>query len=202
MFLYFLLTEIERNIQGLSSKSARTRRKSHAALLHARVSSDKSNNGDSGGGGGAVSEAAMQQLNQRLKVMEKKLSRISQIEAKLDKLILANTRSANQTRDPTRKKQQSPKQESPVKTNRKKMPGMNKKAGNSGTFSKAGVGSRMRRVTESAAEHTRVETVLPVEWEKSYSEEEGRNYYYNRKSGVTQWELPEGGQKGGSLIKM
>ena len=197
-----MLTEIERNIQGLSSKSARTRRKSHAALLHARVSSDKSNNGDSGGGGGAVSEAAMQQLNQRLKVMEKKLSRISQIEAKLDKLILANTRSANQTRDPTRKKQQSPKQESPVKTNRKKMPGMNKKAGNSGTFSKAGVGSRMRKVTESAAEHTRVETVLPVEWEKSFSEEEGRNYYYNRKSGVTQWELPEGGQKGGSLIKM
>ena len=197
-----MLTEIERNIQGLSSKSARTRRKSHAALLHARVSSNKSNNGDSGGGGGAVSEAAMQQLNQRLKVMEQKLSRISQIEAKLDKLILANTRSANQTRDPTRKKQQSPKQESPVKTDRKKMPGMNKKAGNSGTFSKAGVGSRIRRVTESAAEHTRVETVLPVEWEKSFSEEEGRNYYYNRKSGVTQWELPEGGQKGGSLIKM
>ena len=57
-------------------------------------------------------------------------------------------------------------------------------------------------MTESAAEHTRVETVLPVEWEKSFSEEEGRNYYYNRKSGVTQWELPEGGQKGGSLIKM
>ena len=196
-----MLTEIERNIQGLSSKSARTRRKSHAALLHARVSSDKSNNGDSGGGGGAVSEAAMQQLNQRLKVMEKKLSRISQIEAKLDKLILSNTRSANQTRDPTRDSTRK-KQQSPVKTDRKKMPGMNKKAGNSGTFSKAGVGSRMKKVTESAAEHTRVETVLPVEWEKSYSEEEGRNYYYNRKSGVTQWELPEGGQKGGSLIKM